>query len=65
MSMGLGGRCLEALSGRMGFFGGRCGGLWWLSEKEKQKQKEDVGICIKSCFEAMLVMWLNSAYYEG
>lgn len=59
MSMGLGGSCLEA------FFGGRCGGLWWLSEKEKQKQKEDVGIYIKICFEAMLVMWLNSAYCEG
>lgn len=33
MLLGWGGSCLEGFSGRLGLLGGRCGGLWWLSEK--------------------------------
>lgn len=58
--VGSGGSCLEALTGRRGFLGGRWGRLRQLSGKEKQKQKEDIRICMKFGAICVLWPWLNS-----
>ncbi len=38
--------------------GGRWGRVWQLSGKEKQKQKEDISICMKHPSEALCALWV-------
>lgn len=64
--LGWGGSCLEGFPGRLGLLGGRCGGLWWLSEKgEAEAERGHLHLHEAVFWSYATCVWLNCASCGG